>query len=280
MDIVEILTEKFDQILTGLVGFLPRLLVALALLVLFLILTRWLRRFIKRALKRAEAPPQAERLFLNIITVLGIAVGLIVVLGTLGVNVAGLAASIGLTGIVIGFALKDVLENLMAGTLLLIERPFNIGDAIQVGDFSGTVTDVVVRATTIRTFDGVEVVIPNKTIYTSAITNYSTYPVRRRELLLQVGYGEDLTRVTEAVLAGAKVAPGVAKDPAPSVWLSAFGGGAIDLTVHFWVDTTTRELLETHSDVLAAIQAAVNREGLDVAPASTHTVFLREERSS
>ena len=280
MGIVEIVAQQLDEILVSLIGFLPRLVAALVLAVVFVFLTRWLRRIARRAIARTQAPPQIVQLSVNGLTVLMIAIGAIVVLGTMGVNVAGLVASVGLTGIVAGFALKDTLENLMAGTLLLIERPFVPGDAIKVGEFAGEVTDVVIRATTIRTYDGVEVIIPNKVVYTSAITTYSTYPTRRRELALLLGYEENLARAIEVVLASVPGVPGVVSDPAPSAWLSGFESGAIALTITFWVNTEERGLFETHSDVLAAIQAAANREKLAIAPASTHEVLLREEQPS
>jgi len=280
MSIVEIIAGQFEQMLANLIGFLPRLVAAVALAVVFVFLTRWLLRLAKHAITRTKAPSQIVQLSINGLTVLAIAIGAIVVLGTMGVNVAGLVASVGLTGIVVGFALKDTLENLVAGTLLLIERPFVPGDAIKVGEFSGVVTDVVIRATTIRTFDGVEVIIPNNVVYTSAITNYSTYPTQRRELALQLGYGENLARAVEVVLASVRGAPGVAKDPAPSAWLSAFDSDAITLTVYFWVNTKERGVLDTHSDALAAIQTAANREKLAIAPAPTYEVTLREERLS
>jgi small conductance mechanosensitive channel len=280
MSIVEIIAGQFEQMLANLIGFLPRLVAAIVLAVVFVFLTRWLLRVAGKAIARTKAPPQIVQLSINGLTVLAIAIGAIVVLGAMGVNVAGLVASVGLTGIVVGFALKDTLENLVAGTLLLIERPFVPGDAIKVGDYSGVVTDVVIRATTIRTFDGVEVIIPNNVVYTSAITNYSTYPTQRRELKLLLGYEENLARAIEVALASAKEVQGVVKDPAPSAWLSAFDAGAIILTIYFWVNTEERDVFSVHSDVLAAIQTAANREKLDVAPASTYEVTLREERSS
>jgi len=277
MEIVDIITERLRQMLAGLIDFVPRLAAALVLAVVFVILTRWLRRVARSAIARTDAPPQVAQLLTNALSVLAVAVAVVIVLGTMGVNVAGLAASIGLTGIVVGFALKDILENLMAGTLLLIERPFNLGDFIQVGEFSGDVTHIVVRATTIRTAEGVEVIIPNKIVYTSAISNYSTYPVRRREVALQLGYDEDMARAVAVVLEAVRSTPGTVSTPPPSAWLSAFDSDSITMTVYFWVNTKERDLLDTHSDVLAAIQVAANREGLAIAPASAHTVLLRQE---
>lgn len=278
MTILEIVVEQLQQMLADFVSFLPRLAAALMLLVVFLMLNRWVQRAARRATERAQTPAQIERLLINGLRALMLAIGVLIVLGALGVNVAGLAAGLGLTGIVLGFALQAILQNLVAGILLLIERPFNLGDYIEVGGQAGTVTDVVLRATTLRTVEGTQVIIPNTAVYTGIITNYSTYPVRRREVTIQLGYGEDLPRAIAAILGAAQGVPGVAQEPSPTAWLSALGGDSITLTVYFWVDTAARELLATHSDALAAIQMAANRVGLDIAPASTHTVFLQKEQ--
>ena len=133
---------------------------------------------------RCAAPPAAitvEHALSRVIAIVGITLSLLTALSTMGVDINALIAALGLTSLAIGLALKDTIENAITGVLLLIQRPFKVGDVIQVASVTGTVADVAIRTTKIKSVDGLHVLIPNRHVYDAVITNWSYYPHAARD---------------------------------------------------------------------------------------------------
>ena len=217
------LLDQLQTVRDRVIAYIPQLIAGLLVGAIAVVCVRLIRRWAERIALRTEAPPEVERLIINSVCFSSIVVGLTITLSVLGVNVMGMIAGLGLSGLVVGFALKDIFENLLAGALILIQRPFIPGHIIEIGDIMGTVTNVEIRATTLRTYDNVEVVIPNRTVYSSVIQNLSTYPTRRRQVSLGFGYGENLGEAIQILMDRLQNTNGVAVDPAPFVTLDDFG---------------------------------------------------------
>ena len=135
-----------------------------------------------------------------------------------------------------GFALQDVSKNFIAGLLLLLQQPFKLGDTIQVSGFSGTIIDINLRDTEIRTMDGLRVRIPNGEIFTQPVLNFTG--VRQRRLYIKVGvaYDTDLEVARQAALDTIKAIPGVLNDPEVGVHFESFGDFAIQMNIFYWYD--------------------------------------------
>ncbi|NHZ73275.1 MAG: mechanosensitive ion channel [Nitrospirae bacterium] len=161
----------------------------------------------------------------------------------------------GAFGIGIGFGLQNVVNNFVSGLILLFERPVQVGDAIEVGTLLGEVTDIGIRASTVRTFQGAEVIVPNGNLISKEVVNWTLSNRRRRvEILIGVAYGTDPEQVIEILLGVAKAHPDVQEDPAPSVVFTGFGDSSLDFQLKCWV-----ERFELAVEVASELRVAVNR---------------------
>src|SRR5262249_23866915 len=138
--------------------------------------------------------------------------------------------------LVIGFALQDIVKHFAAGVLLLMLRPFRIGDEVRIGAFVGHVQDVQLRATVLKTNDGSEVLIPNADVYNSAIVNLSRYALHRHSVALELPASLDLEHTRAALEQALGDVPGVAADPPPSVVITGLNGKAATVELRLWVD--------------------------------------------
>ena len=183
-----ILEELFVKFLT----FLPKAIVAMVVLFISLYLAGVVSKIVRAALEKRETDHEVMLLITKISRWSVISLGIFVALQQMGFDLSAFLVSLGVVGFTIGFALQDISKNFVAGMLLLLQQPFDIGNTIEVAGFSGTVLDVDLRATQIRTFDGKTVLIPNSDVYTSAITNFSRETSRRLEVSVGVAYDTDL----------------------------------------------------------------------------------------
>jgi MscS family membrane protein len=195
-----------------------------------------------------------------------------VVLGLdlLGVNVMPFVAGAGVMGVAIGFAAKDTLSNLIAGVLLIIDRPFDVGDRIEVwrapeGSATwGDVIDIGLRATKIRTTDHIVIIIPNNQIMTRDIINYTAHSEAIRvRINIGVGYDVDIDKAKRLILAVADAAPWISKTPAPKVVVRNFGESAVDLQVRVWI-ANARNRMDTISYMTDNVKTVFDREGIEI----------------
>lgn len=252
---------------------LPALISALVIFVAGLWLAGYLAAVVEQALKRRHTDPEAALLVRHLIRWGLIALVVMAALQQVGFNLTAFLTGLGILGFTVGFALQDVSKNFVAGLLLLLQQPFSLGEAIEVGDYSGKVEDISLRATRLRTFDGRDVLIPNADVFTSAIVNFSRTPARRVALDVGVAYGSDLEQVREVALAAVRQVPGLRDEPQPMVAFHTFADASINLTLYFWVDTAQTNPLQAQSNALEAVNAAFARHGIDI-PYPIQTVHL------
>ena len=268
------LVDQFSPILDRVIAYIPQLAGGLLVSAIMVVCVRLIRRWAQQVALRVDGPPEVEQLIINSIYFFSIAVGITITLSVLGVNVMGMVAGLGLSGLAVGFALKDIIENLLAGALILVQRPFALGEAISLEGVTGTVTHIQIRSTTLCTFDNTEVVIPNRTVYGAIIKNYSTYPVRRRQVSLGVGYGENLGEAIQILMDKLQSVEGVADDPAPFITLDDFGDSAVTGMLYYYIDTKQSDYVGTHTAVIQALQEVVKERDLDL-PYPTKVVINR-----
>ena len=239
--------------------FLPNLLLILVLLKATRVISARTQRLVQRVAGRTQAPPGVVDLLGRLARFGIVALGVLLVLDRLGWGQAALSflAGLGIVGIAIGFALQDIVKQFAAGVLLLMLRPFNIGDSVKIGAFEGQVTQVQLRATVLKTANGDEVLIPNADVYTTAITNNSRYQLRRHDISVNLTSELELARARAAILEGMRGIPGIAADPAPTIVATGLEGQAIKLEVRFWIDERASDAEEVKTAVVAAIHEAL-----------------------
>ncbi len=267
------------NLLEAFLRFLPKLVASLVIFVVALYAAGLLARMVAAALRRRQIDPELT-LLLERMTRWGIiGLGVLMALQQVGFNITAFLAGLGVLGVAVGFALQDISRNLVAGILLLLLQPFDIGDAIEVQGYAGIVEDVDLRATSIRTWDGRLVLIPNADVFTSALVNYTKAAKRRIEVQVGVAYGSDLEKVQQVALEAIRQVQGMVEDPEPFVVFHTFGESSVDLTVYFWVDTQAVHPLTAKSQGVKVIHDAFEAAGIDI-PFPIRTVFLQQAESA
>jgi small-conductance mechanosensitive channel len=258
---------NFKDIVAGLTPVAVALLLRLGLIALILLVTiivsRRTQRLVRRLSAQTMAPPEIGELLGRIARIAILIVGVLWALQQLGWGEAVLSfvAGFGIAGLVIGFALQDIVKQFAAGVLLLMLRPFRVGDKVQIGDFEGTVIAVQLRATVLKTAAGDEVLIPNADVYTTAIVNLSRYEVRRRTITLNVPAEIDLERVDTTLIQVIGDVPGVVADPPPAIIGTSLDGTTVKIEVHFWVDERRSNPDVVTTNVIAAARRALSQAG-------------------
>jgi small conductance mechanosensitive channel len=272
-----LITDQINNWISGSISLLPNLIVAIILFISFVFLAKFIKQFvIKRSIihNRSSLGEVLGGLLKWSIIVLGFLLSATIVLPTL--NPGDLVAGLGIGSVAIGFAFKDILQNWLAGLLILLRQPFSIGDAIKVNSYEGNVERVETRATIIKTFDGQRIVIPNSEIYTSAILVKTAYAIRRSEYDVGIGYGdsiENATKIIHDVLAHNKA---VETQPSADVRTVDLAASWVTLRVRWWVDSTKNDIYKTQSEVLTAIKIAFDQHGIDM-PYETQVNLLHNQ---
>lgn len=210
------------------------------------------------------------------------AVAILLALDVLGINVVPLVAGAGIAGIAVGFAAKDTLSNLIAGVLLIIDRPFEIGDRIEVwtspqgSSTWGDVIDIGLRATKIRTTDNIVIIIPNNQIMTRDIVNYTTISTDIRvRIPIGVSYDTEIKKARSVILEVAKTAEWVKKDPPSRVVVRQFGESSVDLELRVWIKDARRRM-DTISYITDKVKEAFDREGIEI-PYPKRDITIRQK---
>ncbi len=159
---------------------------------------------------------------------------LMIVAQRMGIDIGPLIAGLGVTGFIIGFAFQESLGNLAAGMMIGINEPFKVGDYVQAGGVEGGVQDLNMMATTLSTADNKKVVVPNKLVWGSAITNYTSMDKRRVDLSVGISYGSDISKAKQVIMAAVKSVDGILADMEPTVEVVGMGDSSVDLVVRPW----------------------------------------------
>lgn len=253
---------NFEDVQAKIAEYLPDIFWAAVIILCALYLARMVRILLTRALTRTNADPGVTVLLAQM-TYWGIvSVGLIVAVG-LFVDLTALIASLGLAGFALTFALQDVLKNFVAGIMLLVQRPFTVGDYVQVMSFEGNVTSVHSRSTEVRTGDGLTVLLPNAQVLDNPIVNYTRTPERRIEVVFNLPYDCDLPRVRELALKAVRGVPACMDEPAPDVLFEDASGG-ITLRARLWVDALEVPASVSKDQALSLIYDELKAEGIEM----------------
>jgi small conductance mechanosensitive channel len=262
-----------EQLIVDFLTLLPSLIAALVIFVVGLFLASIIRRLVRRGLERRTKNPQPITLLSQLAYWLTVILVAAISLQMVGFNLTAFLAGLGIAGITIGFALQDVSKNFIAGLLMLIQQPFDIGETIEVGGYAGKVEAIDLRATQIRTADGRLVLIPNGDVLIKPITNFSEAGSRRVEISTGVAYASDPETVRQTALAAISLVTGIQSDPAPEVMFHNFGGSTFDLTVYFWITTSETGVAAAKDAGLKAIKQAFEQAQIEM-PFPTQTVYL------
>ena len=211
---------------------------AVLILIIGWILAGWMQSIVARGLRRVPGMDSTLVPFLSsILKYLILVITLVAVLGRFGVQTASIIAVLGAAGLAIGLALQGTLQNIAAGVMLLLLRPFRAGDFITAGSVSGTVMEVGLFTSSLKSADGIDITAPNSQLWNTTITNFSRNPTRRMDIVVGIAYGDDIDAAMGALL---KMADGDARclrEPAPQAMVTALGDSAVEITLRIWAKT-------------------------------------------
>jgi small-conductance mechanosensitive channel len=240
---------------------LPRVLAAVFVVGFFVLIAGLVLRILRAVFRRTIEDLTFENLVKQLAYYSIILLGVIVAAGALGVSPEGLVTGLGLTGLVLGFALKDILSNFVSGLLILMLRPFQIGDQIAVGSTEGAVERIELRATQIRTYDGRLALVPNAEVFTSRIINNTADPIRRGTVEMKLDYKTDLPALMLRLREVVHRAPGVMDRPV-TVRVEDLASDGVILSIGFWTDSRRSDFKETSSAVRLAVVADLKEAGI------------------
>jgi small conductance mechanosensitive channel len=220
---------------------LPYICIALVVFTIFYLLSKLFKFFVRKALTDRSYTKQNLVLVLNrvgssAIMFFGFLIAMVIAIP--GFTPGQLMSALGIGSVAIGFAFKDIFQNLLSGILILLGEPFKIGDDIIVSGMEGTVEDIQIRATFLRSPDGRRIVIPNATVYTSAVTVNTAYQRRRCEFVVGIGYEDDIQKAKNIILSILDHDSTILSQPGFSVNVAALADFSVNLKVQWWVNTT------------------------------------------
>ncbi|TNC13027.1 mechanosensitive ion channel family protein [Methylobacterium terricola] len=196
------------------------------------------------------------------------------------VSAADLFNLLGIGGVAIGFAFRDVLQNLLAGILILLTRPFVIGDQIRAGSHEGTVEDVWVRATVLRTYDNQRILIPNATLFTDKITVITAHEHRRLQFPLTIGNGDDIREARRVITTALRETGGVLADPPPEALVTGLGAAGVDMVGRFWINPPRRrDAVDALDHAISNVKEALTAAGIDLPYPTSQVLFHNQTES-
>ena len=248
--------EEWDTVLQALDGaellrrvaaWIPDVVSAAIIMALFWVLWRAARRGAAAVIRRAELDPTAASFIQSILKYVLLSIGVVTALGRIGVNTGSILASLGVAGLTIGFAAKDALSNMISGLFIFWDRPFVIGDLVEVGGQYGRVESITLRSTRVVTPDGRMLAVPNSTVVNTTVASYTNFPHLRLDIAFTVGVEEHLGNVRKLALGVCTGDSMLLTDPAPEVVVTALNDYNVAMELRVWLREEKRHVSARHA---------------------------------
>lgn len=239
-----------------------KILIALVVLVIGIWIAGRLANMGRRAMKHAKVDVTLVTFLRNMLFGLLVVMVVVAALSTAGIPSASFVTVLGAAGLAIGLSLQGSLSNLAWGVLLIMFRPFKVGDFVEIGSLLGTVDTIDLMQTRLIAPDGREVVIPNAKVGSEAVINYNVRGTRRFEVNVGIGYGDDIGKAMDAVKSLLAADKRVLEDPAPGVWTTALGDSSVNLVVRGWA--TSSDFWAVQTDFVRAVKERFDAEGITI----------------
>ncbi|WP_414578727.1 mechanosensitive ion channel family protein [Anabaena sp. CCY 9402-a] len=275
IDVLQRLDGTSRQLVGNTINLLPSLLGALLIVGVTWMVARGVRRVGLLWAEQTEGDRSTEVLIGRLCYGGVWVVGSVIALGIMGLDFATLLGTLGLTSVAIGFSLKDILSNYISGVILLAARPFHINDQVVIGNYEGTVVQIQLRATTMRTYDGRLVYIPNQEVFQSSIINNTASPVRRSHVMVGIDYDANLNTAQQIIVEAVMQVEGVESDPPPVILVRELAASTVNIEVRFWVNSRRQSFLQVTSVVTQSIKEQLQAANIEM-PTEIYTLTFRD----
>ena len=239
------------------------LVLALVIILIALFVGRLTRKIINRAVEKVPSLDQSVgKIFYSIARTFIWLFAVLIILDLFGFNTASLLTVLGAAGLAVGLAMKDSLSNIAAGLMLLLLRPYKVGDYVDCGSVSGTIKEMGLFTTTLSTPDGIFIAAPNSVIFGTPVKNYSRNENRRVDITVGISYGDSLPQgiqILQALMAKNEL---ILKDPAPQVLVADLADSSVNLTLRFWVPTA--KYWDAYWQIKGQLKETIESAGLNI----------------
>jgi len=263
------------------VGLLPNIVVAIIIFILFFLLARLAQKSVLRLFDVTADHDVIKNLTVGLVYYCVLGLGLFIILEVLNLKTAvtSLLAGVGIIGLALGFAFQDIAANFLSGIILAFRKPFRITDIIQTGIYTGTVTQINIRDTVIKTFQGQEVVVPNRSVIQNPITNYTVLGERRVDLVFRASFQEDLTNIKKLILLALEPIHEIIRKEDTNLVYTEFGHSFVDFEVRFWIRFQhEKDFIDTRSNVIMEIKKILDQNNVSIPFEVRINSFLKGEK--
>ena len=255
--------------------YVPKLIVAVIVLFVGWKLINLLNRVMKRAYDRHKVDPSLQQFLHSVIDIILKVLLVLTAMGIMGIQMTSFIAILGAAGVAIGMGLQGTLQNFAGGVIILLLKPFKVGDYIEQGSYAGFVEGIQIFNTTLRTYDARKIIVPTTELATKSLVNHFNLPQRRIAIPIGVAYGESVDKAKEVLLKVANANPQVLQEPKPPfATLEKFGDSSLNMTLYAW--TLPENYWTTLYSLNEEVYAAFRREGIEI-PFNQMDVHIRKE---
>ncbi len=235
---------------------------AIAIFVIGRIVAKWLVKFLDKVLTKANVDVTLKKFALDVVYTVMLLFVVLAALGKLGVPTTSFMAILGAAGLAVGLAFKDTFANIGAAVLIIVFRPFKIGDFVEIAGCSGVVEAINMFSVALKTGDNKAIIVPNNKVLGDNIVNYSTKPTRRVDLVFGIGYDDDLKLAKETLVKIANENEKVLKDPAPFVVVSELADSSVNFTVRLWVNSA--DYWDVYFSTIEKVKLVFDEKGISI----------------
>ncbi|MBA4764255.1 mechanosensitive ion channel family protein [Qipengyuania huizhouensis] len=236
---------------------------AFAVLVIGLLVAGLISNWVEKALSRSPRfEPTVANFLSNVVKYALWALVLVTVLAQFGVETTSILAALGGLALAVGLALQGTLSNVASGVMILVQKPFKVGEGITTGSVTGTVQQIGLFTTELKQFDGLFVMVPNSELWNQAIVNFNRHPIRRFELIVGIAYSDSMEQARKELLALAEADERVLDDPAPQAFVSSLDDSSVGIGLRVWC--VTSDYLTLTWDLTEAAKARFDQVGLSI----------------
>jgi small conductance mechanosensitive channel len=276
---LETIINSLQDILSSSIKILPGLLIALIIIIITRYGAEIARNIAAKVARKTIRSQSLQFLFIKTSYVAAWVVGILIacVIAFPGLRLGDIIATLGLGSVAIGFAFQDIFKNFLAGIILLIEEPFRIGDQIVIEQYEGTVERIDIRNSKIRTYTGERILIPNSTVFTSAVIVRTAFNCRRTDLAVGVDYNTPLPKAMQILQQTIESVEGVLNNPTSEIDLVNFGESSIDFFVRYWTAPQKPEVRRVQTRAILAIKKALDEANINI-PYPIRTLYFDNQQ--
>jgi small conductance mechanosensitive channel len=273
--IVKTIVTSLQELLGSAIKALPGIITALIVLMLTRYAAEYARKIAEKIGNKALQSKSLQSLLIKTADITAWVVGVVTacIIAFPGLSVGDIIATLGLSTVAIGFTFQDIFKNFLAGILILIQRPFHINDQIIVGDYEGTVEQIDIRTTRLRTYDGERILIPNAQVFASSVRVRTAFAQRRTDLAVAVDYNASLPAVQKILQTAIAGVEGVLEDKPPEIDIVGFGESSIDFVVRYWTHPRQPQVRQIQTRAIIAVKEALDVAKIEI-PYPIRTLYL------